>query len=60
MDFNWDFAYDACSGEQGSFPGPWGYSPNSMNNPSEDEQPGPPFVQKITSSLSGSLLLSKK
>ena len=37
-----------------------GYSPNSMNNPSEDEQPGPPFVQKITSSLSGSLLLSKK
>lgn len=26
----------------------------------EDEQPGPPFVQKITSSLSGSLRLSKK
>lgn len=35
-------------------------SPSSMNSPIEDEQPGPPFVQKMTSSLSGSLLLSKK
>ena len=36
------------------------HGPSSMNNPIEDEHPGPPFVQKITSSLSGSLLLSKK
>lgn len=36
------------------------FVPSSINSPMDDEHPGPPFVQKITSSLSGSLLLSKK
>lgn len=36
------------------------YAPSSMKRPMEDEQPGPPFVQNTTSSLSGSLRLSKK
>lgn len=35
-------------------------SPSSMNNPVDEEHPGPPLVQKTTSSLSGSDLLSKK
>lgn len=35
-------------------------APSSMSNPSEDDPPGPPFVQKITSSSSGLLRLSKK
>jgi len=35
-------------------------TPSSMNSPREEEQPGPPFVQNMTSSLSGSFLLSKK
>lgn len=36
------------------------FVPSSMNSPVDEEHPGPPFVQKITSSLSGLLLLSKK
>lgn len=34
--------------------------PSSMKSPTEEEPPGPPLVQKITSSLLGSFLLSKK
>ena len=37
-----------------------GDAPSSMNNPTEDEHPGPPFVQNTTGSASGSFLLSKK
>ena len=34
--------------------------PSSMKSPIEDEAPGPPLVQNMTSSASGSRLLSKK
>lgn len=35
-------------------------SPSSENNPTAPDPPGPPFVQKMTSSASGSPRLSKK
>ena len=34
--------------------------PSSMKRPRDEEHPGPPLVQKTTSSLAGSFLLSKK
>lgn len=34
--------------------------PSSMKRPRDDEHPGPPLVQKMTSSLAGLFLLSKK
>ena len=35
-------------------------APSSMKSPVVEEQPGPPLVQKMTSSVLGSFLLSKK